>query len=102
MPEVTQLTGTIYRVSLMLTPRISLHVHLVRGERYAVWIDSGVKAMFPQLMVALQSANVAPEKVRFILHTHSHHDHTHRLQCADAGRHRLPYRCAGDLRRLAR
>jgi len=75
MPEVTQLTGTIYRVSLMLTPLIPLHVHLVRGERYAVWIDSGVKAMFPQLMVALQAANVAPEKVRFILHTHSHHDH---------------------------
>ena len=75
MPEVTQLTRTIYRVTTMLSPLIPLNVHLVRGERYAAWIDSGVKAMFPQLMVALQAANIAPDKVRFILHTHSHHDH---------------------------
>jgi glyoxylase-like metal-dependent hydrolase (beta-lactamase superfamily II) len=75
MSEVVQLTRAIYRASFMLTPLIPLHVHLVRGERCAAWIDSGVKAMFPQLMIALKAANVAPEKVRFILHTHAHHDH---------------------------
>jgi glyoxylase-like metal-dependent hydrolase (beta-lactamase superfamily II) len=65
----------IYTASIQLTDVIPQHVHLVKGERYAVWIDSGVKAMFPRLVETMAQAGVRGHDVRFILHTHSHHDH---------------------------
>ena len=59
----------------MLSEEIPLHVHLVKGERYSVWIDSGVKAMYPVLRATMEEAGVPPRQLRFVLHTHSHHDH---------------------------
>lgn len=73
--RAVQLHGPIYRATIELAPDIPLHVHLVRGDYYAVWIDSGVAAMFPLLAETMALASVAPEQLRFILHTHSHHDH---------------------------
>lgn len=68
-------SGPIFRASIELAPGIPLHVHLVKGADYAVWIDSGVKAMFPLLSAAMAAASVRDADLRFILHTHSHHDH---------------------------
>lgn len=65
----------VYRATTMLTEAIPLHVHLVKGEHYSVWIDSGVKAMYPALRETMVDAEVRPHQVRFVLQTHSHHDH---------------------------
>lgn len=74
--DVTQATGgRIYGVQVQLTPAISLAVYLVKGDNYAVWIDSGTAQMFPLFMETMQKAGVANKDLRFILHTHSHHDH---------------------------
>ncbi len=67
--------GPIFQAKTMLSDVIPLHVYLVRGANYAVWIDSGVKAMFPQLVEVMGRAGVANADLRFVLHTHSHHDH---------------------------
>lgn len=75
MTSTDHVQGPIHRASIELSPGIPLHVHLVRGENYAVWIDSGIKTMFEQLVMVMASAGVADGDLRFILHTHSHHDH---------------------------
>jgi glyoxylase-like metal-dependent hydrolase (beta-lactamase superfamily II) len=67
--------GPILQAQIMLSEVIPLHVHLVRGTQYAVWIDSGTKAMFPQLVETMEQAGIRDGDLRFILHTHSHHDH---------------------------
>lgn len=65
----------IFRVaSTELTESIGLDVPLVVGERGAALIDSGVKPMFGQLRSLIESA-VEPGRLRYIVHTHSHHDH---------------------------
>jgi glyoxylase-like metal-dependent hydrolase (beta-lactamase superfamily II) len=75
MSNVFNFNGPIYQASIELAENIPLHVHLVKGTEYAVWIDSGVKSMFPLFEATMEQAGVAPNDVRFILHTHSHHDH---------------------------
>jgi glyoxylase-like metal-dependent hydrolase (beta-lactamase superfamily II) len=65
----------IHWTTIMLTDVIPLHVHLVKGAEYAAWIDSGVKSVFPQLVETMEQAGVGDGDLRFILHTHSHHDH---------------------------
>jgi glyoxylase-like metal-dependent hydrolase (beta-lactamase superfamily II) len=75
MTAVIEFNGPIYRASINLTEEIPLHVHLVQGSEYAVWIDSGIKSMLPLLEETMAQVGVTPGKLRFILHTHSHHDH---------------------------
>jgi glyoxylase-like metal-dependent hydrolase (beta-lactamase superfamily II) len=75
MSEARQFNDVIFQAQIALTAAIPLHVYLVKGDRYAVWIDSGIRSMFPLLQETMALANVAPSKLRFILHTHSHHDH---------------------------
>ena len=75
MSRVLEFDGPIYRATIELAPTIPLHVHLVKGAEYAVWIDSGVKSMFPVLATTMAQAGVRDGDLRFILHTHSHHDH---------------------------
>lgn len=75
MSTATALNAAIFQAKIDLSPTIPLHVYLVKGARYAVWIDSGVKAMFPLLQETMTLAGVQPGDLRFILHTHSHHDH---------------------------
>jgi hydroxyacylglutathione hydrolase len=72
MPEFN---GPIYEASIPLTPDAPLNVYLVKGTEYAVWIDSGIKSMFPLFVETMARAGVADSDLRFILHTHSHHDH---------------------------
>ncbi len=67
--------GPIYRAQIMLSEVIPLYVYLVKGGQYAVWIDSGTKPMFAQLQDTMRRAGVQEADLRFILHTHSHHDH---------------------------
>jgi hydroxyacylglutathione hydrolase len=67
--------GPLYQARHAITETIPLYVYLVKGDKYAVWIDSGVKAMYPLLAETMGRAGVADEGLRFILHTHSHHDH---------------------------
>lgn len=70
-----EFNGPIYQASIMLAEWAPLNVYLVKGADYAVWIDSGVKSMFSLLVETMQRAGVADHDLRFILHTHSHHDH---------------------------
>jgi glyoxylase-like metal-dependent hydrolase (beta-lactamase superfamily II) len=67
--------GPIYRTSVFIGETIPLHVHLVKGSEFAVWIDTGVSSMFPQLQETMAAAGVTPEQLKLVLHTHSHHDH---------------------------
>lgn len=64
-----------YYTKTMLTEEIPLYVFLVKGADYSVWIDSGIKPIFDDLVATMQSAGVADDDLRFILNTHSHHDH---------------------------
>jgi glyoxylase-like metal-dependent hydrolase (beta-lactamase superfamily II) len=67
--------GPIYQANIALSDVIPLNVYLVKGSNHAVWIDSGVKSMFPVLEETMAHAGVSNSDLRFILHTHSHHDH---------------------------
>jgi glyoxylase-like metal-dependent hydrolase (beta-lactamase superfamily II) len=67
--------GPIHRAQFALSETIPLYVHLVKGSNYAVWIDSGVKSMFPLLQETMAAGGVSPSQLKFVLHTHSHHDH---------------------------
>lgn len=67
--------GPIFQAKIQLGEAIPLHVYLVKGKEYAVWIDSGVKSMFPLLVETMRQADVGDSQLKFILHTHSHHDH---------------------------
>lgn len=62
-----------------LTEAIALHVPLIVGPRAAAIIDTGVKPMLDQLRAMIDGAGVGPANnrggLRWILHTHSHHDH---------------------------
>jgi len=64
-----------YHAKLMLTEEIPLYVFLVKGTDYSVWIDSGIAPMLDDLIATMDKADVAPTDLRFILNTHSHHDH---------------------------
>ncbi len=75
MNKVEHFAGPIYRAQIQLTEVIPLSVHLVKGPDYAVWIDSGTRQMYPQLLEAMALADVADTSLKFILHSHSHHDH---------------------------
>ena len=66
---------TIFAASIDLRLAFRLHVHLVLGTGYAVWIDSGVKSMYALLAQTMKEAGADGGELRFILHTHSHHDH---------------------------
>lgn len=67
--------GPIYQVNNRLNDFVLLNVYLIKGTDYAVWIDSGIKSMFSLFVETMQHAGVADSQLRFILHTHSHHDH---------------------------
>lgn len=69
------LNDVIFQSKIMLTESVPLFVYLVKGERYSVFIDSGVRSMFPTLLKQMDDANVRPDDLKMILHTHSHHDH---------------------------
>lgn len=69
------INGPIYAAKVQLTDVIPLHVFLIKGAHYAVWIDSGIKPMFPQFLEVMAEAGVRNDDLRFVLHTHSHHDH---------------------------
>lgn len=75
MSPVLDFEGPIYRASFDLAPTIPLHVHLVKGAEYAVWIDTGVKPMFPALAATMAQAGLQDGDLQFVLNTHSHHDH---------------------------
>jgi len=72
---MVELNGPIYETSIPLTEWAPLNVYLVKGTNYAALIDSGVKSMFPVLEATMARAGVADGDLRFVLHTHSHHDH---------------------------
>ncbi|MEQ8674883.1 MAG: MBL fold metallo-hydrolase [Aggregatilineales bacterium] len=70
-----EIKAPFYQAKIMLTEEIPLHVFLVKGADYAVWIDSGIKSMFDDLVQTMHAAGVADSDLKFILNTHSHHDH---------------------------
>lgn len=70
-----QLLDNIYQSKIMLTDEIPLFVYLVKGSDWSALIDSGVRTMFPVLVESLKEAKADKSGLRFILHTHSHHDH---------------------------
>jgi len=70
-----EIKAPFYHAKLMLTEEIPLYVFLVKGEDYSVWIDSGIKPMFDSLVETMETAGVSDDDLKFILNTHSHHDH---------------------------
>jgi glyoxylase-like metal-dependent hydrolase (beta-lactamase superfamily II) len=75
MSHTFEFNGPIYQAHVQLAEWAALNVYLVKGAQYAVWIDSGVKSMLPLFLETMQRAGVRNQDLRFILHTHSHHDH---------------------------
>jgi glyoxylase-like metal-dependent hydrolase (beta-lactamase superfamily II) len=75
MSGIRAINEYIWEASVDLKPEIPLNVYLVRGERFAVWVDSGTKKMFPQLQATMEEAEVSPSYLRFVLHTHPHAHH---------------------------
>ena len=75
MSSVRAINRRLWEAAAELSPGIPLQVYLVKGDRFSVWIDSGVSDMFPLLQQAMDKARVDPTDLRFILHTHPHHDH---------------------------
>jgi len=74
--------GPISVVSTRLAPEIELHVPLVIGREAAVFIDSGVARLGPELAAHAAARGVGPAAspgggvvLRAVVHTHSHHDH---------------------------
>ena len=65
----------IFQTSIWLTKEIPLYVYLVKGSDYGVFIDSGVKSMFPYLLNTVRKSGLVCADIKYILHTHSHHDH---------------------------
>lgn len=75
MSSCKAISEHIYQTSIWLTKDIPLYVYLVKGSDYAVFIDSGVKSMFPHLQGAIGKSGSVGSDIKYILHTHSHHDH---------------------------
>lgn len=75
MNGIRRINEYIWEASIELKSGIPLNVHLVKGERFAVWVDSGVKTMFPLLQETMKMAEVPPEMLRFVLHSHPHAHH---------------------------
>lgn len=77
----TPASGPFFTAYRRLNEAIELTVPLVRGSEYAVWIDSGIKPMFADLLGVMDRAGAGGNlrsggvPLRFVLHTHSHHDH---------------------------
>ena len=69
------MTDSIVQSRIQLTDFCPLYVPLVSGDDYAVLIDSGTRQMLPVLLETMRSAGVVSARLRFVLHTHSHHDH---------------------------
>lgn len=65
----------IAQTSIWLTEEIPLYVYLVKGRDYGVFIDSGVKPMFADFINTIEEFGLALADIKYILHTHSHHDH---------------------------
>ncbi|MCF8567961.1 MBL fold metallo-hydrolase [Alicyclobacillus tolerans] len=70
-----RISENIYASTIQLSPETPLHVYLVKGENFSVLIDSGVKSMFSELCQLFDEAGVVPQSLKYVLHTHSHHDH---------------------------
>lgn len=75
MSDLFEFDGPIYQARIQMAPWAPLNVYLVKGSSYAVWIDSGIASMFPLFVETMARAGVADGDLKFILHTHSHHDH---------------------------
>lgn len=70
-----EIKAPFFYAKQMITEEIPLYVFLVKGTDYSVWIDSGIKGMADDFSETMQKAGVADSDVKFILNTHSHHDH---------------------------
>jgi glyoxylase-like metal-dependent hydrolase (beta-lactamase superfamily II) len=75
MSENIVFDGPIFQTHFQMAPWAPLNVYLVKGSQYAVMIDSGIQSLYPQLVETMERAGVADADLKFILHTHSHHDH---------------------------
>lgn len=75
MSEAFEFNGPIFQATIQMAPWAPLNIYLVKGSDYAVWIDSGIASMFPLFVETMARAGVADDDLKFILHTHSHHDH---------------------------
>lgn len=70
-----QFAEGIFGTQVMLTEEVPLYVYAVKGARGSALIDSGVRSMFPSIVQSLADARITPADLKWILHTHSHHDH---------------------------
>ncbi|MCU1491330.1 MAG: fold metallo-hydrolase [Acidimicrobiaceae bacterium] len=65
----------ITQVSRQLGHEIVLNVHLVIGSEISVLVDSGIADMGGEILSMIDATSAGRSAVRFIVNTHSHHDH---------------------------
>ncbi|MBV6647543.1 MAG: MBL fold metallo-hydrolase [Cyclobacteriaceae bacterium] len=75
MKGLRKISDHIYEIGITIGPDIPLNVYMINGPKMAVVIDSGINSMFSDFMHALSTNNIAGGHLKYILHTHSHHDH---------------------------
>jgi glyoxylase-like metal-dependent hydrolase (beta-lactamase superfamily II) len=75
MPTKFNNKKAVWCASRDLSAEVVLNVHLVAGPELAVFVDSGISAMYDDLLGLIDQAGVPRSAVRLILNTHSHHDH---------------------------
>jgi glyoxylase-like metal-dependent hydrolase (beta-lactamase superfamily II) len=66
-----KLDGAIHYTHVDLMPGVPLYVYAIKGERYSVLIDTGIKQMHEQVLELCQEVG----NVKYVLITHAHADH---------------------------
>ncbi len=66
---VRKLNRFIWLASRELAPGIPLNAFFLKGDHYAVWVDSGD---LPMRETVAETIDKAGGEIRFIIHTHSH------------------------------
>lgn len=54
---------------------LPLYSPLVKGRDFSALVDTGTKALYPQLVSMIEDAGMKPADLRMVIQTHSHADH---------------------------
>lgn len=66
-----KLDGAIHYTHVDLMPGVPLYIYAIKGERYSVLIDTGIKQMREQVLELCKEVR----NVKYVLITHAHADH---------------------------
>ncbi len=66
-----KLAGAIHYTHVDLMPGVPLYIYAVKGERYSILIDTGIKPMREGVLELLKEVG----NIKYVLITHAHADH---------------------------